>query len=385
MLDLIRKAARRIGRPLLLLAALVALAATGPQRAAACVGDECLQIWSTAAGGGALAVEFDFARKVQAFRAFCTAGETQCLYTALDPGFIATPEPKPGSGFHAVAAGTAVAVEIVAIAPGLAVLIDGVRLNAAGARASLGTFPDIHVHPSWQLLLPGGTFGDYPVSFRIVTDAPAYADSETYTVTVTNRDEPTPTPGAASPTPTATATATPESGPACAGDCDGSGAATVDEVLTCVNQGLGTAAGCAACDGDADGGVTVDEIIAAVNAALVGCAGAPTVTLAELQQAIFTPRCATPLCHDSATNAGGLVLSAGAAHAELVGVVPQADMAAAAGQRLVDPGRPENSFLLIKLTGPPRGAGGRMPLLGGFLSDAEVEAVRRWILDGAEP
>lgn len=107
--------------------------------------------------------------------------------------------------------------------------------------------------------------------------------------------------------------------------------------------------------------------------------------LAELQNSIFTPRCATPLFHSAGTAAGGLVLVAGASHRELVGVVPQAVIAAGGGQLLVDAGRPENSFLLIKLLGPPAGAGSRMPLLGGFLTNEQVEAVARRILAGALP
>jgi len=353
-----------------------------PLPSSACIGDECLQIWSTEAGGGALTIEFDFAAKVQTFRAFCTGDESQCLFTALDPGFIATPEARPGSGFHPVANGTGVTLEIVTIAPSLTISVDGVRLTGSGDLASLGTFPDIHVHPSWQLLLPGSTFGDYLVSFRLLSDSAAYADSETFTVTVTNV-EPTPMPTVAVPTPTATATPTVVA--ACSGDCDGSNDVTVDEILTCVNAALGTGAGCTACDGDGDGVVTVDEVIGAVNAALVGCTSETAATLAELQSVIFTPRCATPLCHDTNTAGGGLVLVDGVSHGELVGVVPQADIAAAAGQLLVDPGNPANSFLLIKLIGPPLGAGARMPMLGEFLTHEEVEAVRSWILAGANP
>ena len=49
----------------------------------------------------------------------------------------------------------------------------------------------------------------------------------------------------------------------------------------------------------------------------------------------------------------------------------------------VDPGHPDNSFLLTKLTGPPLGQGSRMPLTGDLLSDAEVALIRAWILAGA--
>jgi hypothetical protein len=60
---------------------------------------------------------------------------------------------------------------------------------------------------------------------------------------------------------------------ACVGDCDGSGAVTVDELITGVNVGLGnlTIDVCPAFDSGGDGTVTVDELLQGVNAALNGC------------------------------------------------------------------------------------------------------------------
>ncbi|MFQ5665348.1 MAG: OmcA/MtrC family decaheme c-type cytochrome [Candidatus Binatia bacterium] len=66
---------------------------------------------------------------------------------------------------------------------------------------------------------------------------------------------------------------------ACAGDCDGSGAVTVDEIVTVVNIALESldVSSCTAGDTNASGDVTVDEIVAAVNSALNGCpTGGPT-------------------------------------------------------------------------------------------------------------
>jgi hypothetical protein len=66
--------------------------------------------------------------------------------------------------------------------------------------------------------------------------------------------------------------------PICAGDCDGNGQVTVDEILRGVNVALGAAtiAACVVADGDGDGQVTIDELIGAVNAALSGCAALGT-------------------------------------------------------------------------------------------------------------
>jgi len=61
---------------------------------------------------------------------------------------------------------------------------------------------------------------------------------------------------------------------ACAGDCDGGGSVTVDEIIALVNiaTGVSTLASCPAGDPARDGSVSIDDIIAAVNNALLaGC------------------------------------------------------------------------------------------------------------------
>ena len=62
-------------------------------------------------------------------------------------------------------------------------------------------------------------------------------------------------------------------GGVCAGDCNGDGLVTVDELVRAVNIALGSAAldVCRASDVDADGSVGIDELVRAVNAALQGC------------------------------------------------------------------------------------------------------------------
>ncbi len=61
---------------------------------------------------------------------------------------------------------------------------------------------------------------------------------------------------------------------ACAGDCDGGGSVSIDELVRGVGLALGTVgiAACPALDTSGDGAVTIDELIAAVGAALDGCA-----------------------------------------------------------------------------------------------------------------
>lgn len=66
---------------------------------------------------------------------------------------------------------------------------------------------------------------------------------------------------------------TPTPPPSCAGDCDGDGAVTINELITGVNIALGTTsvAQCTAFDTDGDGLVAINELIAAVARALDGC------------------------------------------------------------------------------------------------------------------
>ncbi len=66
----------------------------------------------------------------------------------------------------------------------------------------------------------------------------------------------------------------------CTGDCDTSGAVSVDEVLKCVNLALGRGSvdTCSHCDANDDHTVTVDEVLASVANALDGCLVSPTPT-----------------------------------------------------------------------------------------------------------
>ena len=61
--------------------------------------------------------------------------------------------------------------------------------------------------------------------------------------------------------------------PSCAGDCDGDGAVTVNELVTGVNIALDLLSvfNCPALDTNHDGAVTIDEILTAVQDALNGC------------------------------------------------------------------------------------------------------------------
>lgn len=102
------------------------------------------------------------------------------------------------------------------------------------------------------------------------------------------------------------------------------------------------------------------------------------VTLAQLQTEIFGAICAA--CHTGANAPQGLRLdSLDNSYAYLVN---QAANEVPALMR-VNPGDPDASYLIKKLAGAADIVGGRMPLGGPYLTDAQIERVRTWIANGA--
>ncbi len=108
-------------------------------------------------------------------------------------------------------------------------------------------------------------------------------------------------------------------------------------------------------------------------------------TLANIQATIFSASCTDLACHSSLVQAGNLVLEAGKAHDQLVGVSAVNPAAQQAGLLRVKPGDPSTSFLVIKLTGPTVVQGSPMPLGKPPLAAAQVQLIRDWITQGAAP
>ena len=97
----------------------------------------------------------------------------------------------------------------------------------------------------------------------------------------------------------------------------------------------------------------------------------------EIQANVFTPDCATSNCHSGANPAASLSLEAANSYAMLVGVASSQS----AGTQRVNPGSPNNSYLVQKLEGTAS-SGGRMPP-NGALPQSEITTIRQWITDGA--
>lgn len=112
----------------------------------------------------------------------------------------------------------------------------------------------------------------------------------------------------------------------------------------------------------------------------------PTLSaFAVIQQTIFNPTCLDMFCHTAEFAAGNLVLVEGQSYAQLVDVLSDNPAARAAGLLRVEPGVPDESFLIIKLTGPTRPQGSRMPLGKPPLPAADIDLIRAWIEAGALP
>ena len=110
--------------------------------------------------------------------------------------------------------------------------------------------------------------------------------------------------------------------------------------------------------------------------------GVDQVTLSGDVQPIFTSTCALSGCHAGSNPEEGLNLSAGQTFANVVNV-PSRQLPR---MNRVAPGRPDSSYLVLKLRGVHLEVGGRgsqMPLGGMPLSMNELSTIGLWILNGA--
>jgi hypothetical protein len=96
-----------------------------------------------------------------------------------------------------------------------------------------------------------------------------------------------------------------------------------------------------------------------------------------IQANVFSPTCATSTCHAGGAPAAGLNLESANSYTMLVGIQSSQD----AGLMRVQPGDPDNSYLIQKLEGTASGGGSMPP--SGALDQATIDTIRQWITDGA--
>lgn len=102
----------------------------------------------------------------------------------------------------------------------------------------------------------------------------------------------------------------------------------------------------------------------------------PFSKFSSLQEKVFTPRCDIPGCHGNTNNQADLFLGEGQAFQNLVGV----PSLLFPGMTRVIPDSSSISLLIKILKGEVTP---RMPLEGGFLSDAVIDTIAKWIDNGA--
>ena len=155
-------------------------------------------IASTAPGGGALAVEYDFTQEVHLGAPQCIGGDgADCLggivlYGSESPGFDALFADEPEEGLYALTEGIEVRVVLTAASPEASLFLNGVSLASPGASVVLGeSLEGLHTHGEFLLAFPGGSepAGEFFLSFRLETDSPRYAGSAEFTLLLHVDDE----------------------------------------------------------------------------------------------------------------------------------------------------------------------------------------------------
>lgn len=100
-----------------------------------------------------------------------------------------------------------------------------------------------------------------------------------------------------------------------------------------------------------------------------------SVSFSQDIQPIFTGTCAAAGCHDSGTQESGVHLSTYDDALSSVGVQY--------GTEIINPGNPNDSPIVDKISNDTPQFGARMPEGGPPLSSAQIDSIIAWIEDGA--
>lgn len=106
--------------------------------------------------------------------------------------------------------------------------------------------------------------------------------------------------------------------------------------------------------------------------------------LSVIQKEIFEKSCTFSSCHNAAAHRGDLDLSNYDASSAALARPPKNEIALGKGLKLVTPANPEASFLYKKLVATEEGEGAVMPKKSAKLEAYKIDAVREWILAGAQ-
>jgi hypothetical protein len=119
--------------------------------------------------------------------------------------------------------------------------------------------------------------------------------------------------------------------------------------------------------------------------AFTGCEDPESTVLSDkfsdIQANILERNCVASSCHGE-FGKSLLSLTKAKAYNSLMAMTQHETAKPRYPQRVV-PGKPEQSFVYIKITAPKPDEGLRMPERGTPLTAEEIEAIRRWIVKGA--
>ena len=138
---------------------------------------------SSAPGGGKLVAMYDWNAVVPVYESARIG--SFALYTAAEPGFDLLAFSNASQGWYALPSGVTLVLEILELDDGAALKIEGELLSAPGHRKTLGTTPDLHAHPEWQVAAPvGSELQQYRIRFRLIAEGGGYESSDLYTATL---------------------------------------------------------------------------------------------------------------------------------------------------------------------------------------------------------
>jgi|GEM_PF-643072 len=103
-----------------------------------------------------------------------------------------------------------------------------------------------------------------------------------------------------------------------------------------------------------------------------------TVAFSKIQESILEPSCVS--CHNTKDPQGQLDISKGKAWAAMV----NKKSVSYNGKIMVVPGKPEQSYLIAKITAHGDRKGARMPTTGDYLWACQIDMIKAWIQQGAK-
>ena len=147
------------------------------------------RVGSTQAGGGKLTIDENFTAFVVPEACLGGSGEDceggTVVYIGDSPGFNNLQTENPAQPIYKLPDGVTVSIEVTAVDEGASLGISGMSLDTAGEIGLVNTTPELHNHPEWTLVAPGGTHPeDKHITYRLLANGFVASDEITVTLSV---------------------------------------------------------------------------------------------------------------------------------------------------------------------------------------------------------